>query len=290
MKAKLPELLAISAAVLVMSGVNAQAGKIYLGVNATDVANAAAAGVQTRLKIDNTNWDAMLGNGYQPISTGTFVQRDIGNTGSISGQTFRYEVVNLVGKGLYFTLDKTPLTAPVDFALGYGTFAPGSIPSSGNSVTAATLTGAGGAAVAPQTTPYNALHLYSQATSSGSTVNFANVSFTVSDPAIVLDGAFPVSGTATNAIPVVDSYLAYFNDDGTKGDLSSVGWTFSADVTITGNNSKEGAKFELTGKTLDYTPPSASVAAVPETSTWVMGFLALAAVVLVVRSRAGAAS
>jgi hypothetical protein len=199
-------------------------------------------------------------------------------------------VVNLVGQGLYFTLDKTPLTAPVDVALGYGTFAPGSIPAAGNSFTAATLTGAGGAAVTPQTTPYNALHLYSQATALGSAVSFANVSFTVSDPAIVLDGTFPVSGTATNATPVVDSYLAYFNDNGTKGDLSSVGWTFSADVTITGNNSKEGAKFELTGKTLDYTPPSASVAAVPETGTWVMGLLALAAVILVARRRAGGAS
>jgi hypothetical protein len=283
MKAKLPQILSLAALAFAISSIEAQAGKIYLGVGAASVTNANAAYVQTRLKIDNTNWDAMLGNGYQPIAPGTFAQRDIGNTGSISGQTFRYEVVNLVGQGLYFTLDKTPLTAPVDFSLAYGTFNSGSVPAAGSSTSAATLLGAGGLQVAPQTNFYNALHLYSQATASGSSVSFANVSFSVSDPSIELNGAFPLSGMANNTTPMVDSYLAYFNDNGTKGDLSSVGWSFSADVTITGNNSKEGAKFELTGRTLDYTPPASSVAAVPETSTWVMGFLALGAVIFVVR-------
>jgi len=65
-------------------------------------------------------------------------------------------------------------------------------------------------------------------------------------------------------------------------------------VTITsgaGNtNPKEGAKFELTGKTLDFTPPADSVAAVPETSTWVMGFLAIGAVVFLMRRNARASA
>jgi hypothetical protein len=282
-KTKLVQALSIAAIALAISTPQAQAGKIYLGVSGSDVSNANPAGVQTRLKIDNTNWDVMLGNGDQPIRTGSFLQTDIGSSSNISGTTYRYTVVNQVGGGLSFTLDRTPLTTRVDFALAYGTLAPGIIVTPNRSVSAATLLGPGNVQIAPQTIPYNALHLFSQATAVGSTVSFENVTFGVTDPTIELDGAFPLSGMANNTTPMVDSYLAYFNDNGTKGDLSSVGWSFSADVTITGNNSKEGAKFELTGKTLDYTPSAGAVAAVPETSTWVMGFLALGAVIFVVR-------
>ena len=229
----------------------------------------------------------MLGSGAS-VANGYMVTRDAGNQGSLSGKTFNYTVTNTVGQGVSFVLNN-PTTSGNDFSLYFGT---GTAPQGNSAVSASTLLGPGGASVAVQTTPYNGLHLFSQATTSGATVSFANISFSVSTPGITLNGAFPTSGTANNANSVVDSYLAYFNDNGTKGDLSSVGWTFSADVTITspsGSNPKEGAKFEFTGKTLDYTAPSSSVAAVPETGTWVMGLLALGAVVLLVRRNAKSA-
>ncbi|MBU6326723.1 MAG: hypothetical protein KGQ89_03765 [Verrucomicrobia bacterium] len=93
---------------------------------------------------------------------------------------------------------------------------------------------------APQTSPYIAIHLFSRATFTGNKVNFSNVSFTVTDPTINLVDAFAASGEANNTTPVVDSYLAYFNSDGSKGDLSTVGCRFSANVSITSTgNSKE---------------------------------------------------
>jgi len=261
-------------------------GRVYLGIGSQDVSNASPSGVQTRYKIDNTNWDAMLGSGAS-VAPGYFVSRDSGNIGSLSGQTFHYQVMNLVGEGLYFTLNN-PGTAGLDYAMSYGSFNPGSVPSANSSVNSATLLGVGGVATTPQTTPYNGLHLYSQATASGSSVAFSNVSFTLADSSIQVTGAFPTSGLANNGTPVVDSYLAYFNNDGTKGDLSSIGWTFDADVTITGapgSNPKEGAKFEFTGKSMNYTQPGESLTAVPETSTWVMGFFALGVVALLARRK-----
>jgi len=222
MKTTLPKLLSVAAVALAISNTGAQAGKVYLGVGASDVTNANPAGVQTRLKIDNTNWDAMLGNGDQPVRTGSFLQADLGSNSNLSGTTYRYNVVNLVGQGLTFTLDRTPLTPRVDFSLAYGTFTSGIVVTPTRSVSAATLLGAGNVQIAPQTSPYNAIHLFSQATATGSTVRFENVTFGVTDPTIELVGSLPTSGLADNATPFVDSYLAYFNDNGTKGDLSTV--------------------------------------------------------------------
>lgn len=140
---------------------------------------------------------------------------------------------------------------------------------------------------APQTSPYIAIHLFSRATFTGNKVNFSNVSFTVTDPTINLVDAFAASGEANNTTPVVDSYLAYFNSDGSKGDLSTVGCRFSANVSITSTgNSKESAKFEITGKTLDYTPPmilQRPAGALPETSTAVIGLVAMGTALLIRR-------
>lgn len=246
------------------------AATIYLGVDPSEVSSASPAGVQTRYKIDNTNWDMMLGNGIA-VDTSNIITTNVGNMASLSGQQFTYTVSNIIGQGIVFTLDSAATTG-VDRGISWGNPA-------GPANVAANSAKLGG--LAPQTTPYNALHLYSQATFGGSKVSFSNASFTVSDPLIVLQGAFATSGEANNTTPVVDSYLAYFNTDGTKGDLSNIGWTFSADVKITApGNSKEGAKFEITGKSLDYSPPSIPISPlipVPEPGTAIMGLFAMGA-------------
>lgn len=227
----------------------------------------------------------MLGNGVV-VDTSNITSRDLGNN-SLSGKQYNYTVVNLVGKGLYYKL--TPLTgggntvvsswgniSALDIA---GGFTPGQW------TNVATLGG-----VAPQTTPYNALHLYAQASSSGDQVDYSNVSFNINTPGITTTGTLPTSGQAKFGVQTVsDSYIAYFNDDNSAGDLASVGWSFSADVTVTrgaASGSGESAKFEFTGKTMTYTPPASPTAAVPETSTWVMGLLALGTAIVVMRRRA----
>ena len=265
-----------------ISNVSARAGQVYLGVDSGDVTNAAPAGVQTRYKISSNNWDAMIGNAVQPIVTPSINAKDLGNNSNLSGTTFSYEVTNLVGQGLYLSLKN--LNTNSTTVLSYGNFA--SSPVASNVwQNAASLNG-----VSPQTTPYNALHLYAQASTVGDQVVYANASFTINTPGITLNGLLPASGSAQYGVNTfTDSYIAYFNDNGTKGDFSNIGWTFKSDVTVsrtTVSGSAESAKFEFTGKTLDYTPAGVGVAAVPETSTWIMGFLALGAVVFMVRRNA----
>ncbi len=253
-----------------------EAATIYLGVAPSEVSSASPAGVQTRYKIDNTNWDMMLGNGVAVDNT-NMITTNVGNQATLSGQQFTYRVSNVVGQGIVFTLDSAATTG-IDRSLSWGNPAG----AANSAVNSAKLGGR-----APQTTPYNAIHLFSQATFGGSKVTFSNVLFSITDPTIILEGAFATSGEATNATPVVDSYLAYVNSDGTKGDLSNVAWTFSADVKITSTgNPKEGAKFEITGKSLDYTPPSSPISPlipVPEPSTAILGLFAMGAGVLVRR-------
>lgn len=253
--------IALSAVLLVPA--SAFAGKVYVGVAPSEVSSANLAGFQTRYKIDLTNWDAMIGNGT-PVSPTSIQSTNLSNTlGTLSGAQYTYRVVNTPGSSLTFSL-----------------LHPSGAPSASFSWT--TTTPLGGVGV--QSVSYNALHPYAQATFAGSSVAFQNASFTLSNPVIQTLGTLPTSGLANNAAPINDSYIVYVNDDGSKGDLGSIGWTFEAQVTITSSgNSREGAKFELSGKTLDFTPPSSPVVAVPETSTWVMGIMALGAALVVVR-------
>jgi len=275
------QILGTALVAFALSNVSAQAGQVYLGVDSGDVTNANPAGVQTRYKISSTNWDAMMGNGVQPIISASINAKDLGNNSNLSGTPFSYEVTNLVGQGLYLSLKN--LNTNSTTVLSYGNFA--SSPVTANVwQNAASLNG-----VLPQTTAYNALHLYAQASTPGDHVSYANASFTINTPGITLSGLLPASGSAQYGVnTTTDSYIAYFNDDGTNGDLSNIGWTFKSDVTVsrtTVSGSAESAKFEFTGKTLT-TPPGGDVVAVPETSTWVMSFLALGAVVFMVRRNA----
>lgn len=235
-----------------------------MGVAPSEVSSANLAGFQTRYKIDLTNWDAMLGNGT-PVAPSSIQSTSVSNTLSVlSGTPYTYRVVNTPGASLTFSL-----------------LHPTAGPSAAFSWTSGTPLGG----VGLQSVSYNALHPYAQATFAGSSVAFQNATFSLSNPAVQTIGILPASGFANNSAPINDSYIVYVNDDGSKGDLGSIGWTFEAQVTITSpGNSREGAKFELSGKTLDFTPPApAPVVAVPETSTWVMGIIALGAGLVIVR-------
>lgn len=236
-------------------------GKVYLGVSSSEVSNATNAGFQTRYRIDLLNWDQMLGNGSN-VTLPNFWLNNVSNSlSALSGTQFTYTVSNIVGTGVRFTLS-TPTSS---YALSW----PVALPLGG---------------VAAQSVPYNAIDIYSQATFAGSSVQFSNPKFTLSNPSIQTVGSLPASGLANNANPVTETYIVYVNDNGTKGNLASIGWTFTANVSITSTgHSKDAARFELTGSNLDYTPQAAPVVAVPETSTWVMGLLALGAVLFVVR-------
>lgn len=250
--------LLVTTALSVLVSSNASfAGKVYIGVSSADVSDASPSGFQSRYKIDLTNWDQLLGNGIS-VSGANIKTANVSNTLSVlSGTTFTYTVTNTVGSGITFSLT-TPSSS---YALNW---------SSSESL--------GG--VTAQSVAYNAIHPYAQATFAGSSVQFSNSSFTLADPSIQTFGTLPTSGLANNSNPVIDSYIVYVNDDGTKGNLASIGWTFTSSVTINApGNSKEGAKFELTGKTLNYSAPS-PVVAVPETSTWVMGILAIGAIAI----------
>lgn len=280
MKTSRLQLLTAALVALSISRGNLHAGQIYLGLGASDVANANPAGVQTRYKISAVNWDATIGNAVQPIIPASINAINLGTNANLSGTTFTYEVGNIVGQGVYLSLKN--LNTNNTSVLSWGNF-------NASPVAANTWQNAGNLnGVFPQTTPYNALHLFAQASTLGDGVTFSNANFTINTPGITLNGLLPASGSAQFGLNTTyDSYIAYFNDNGTQGDLSTVGWTFTSNVTVsrtTASNSGESAKFEFTGKTLDYTPPS-SPAAVPETSTWIMGFLALAAVVILVRRK-----
>jgi hypothetical protein len=282
MKNNTLQILGTALVAFAISNGSVRAGQVYFDVDSGDVTNANPAGVQTRYKVSSTNWDAMIGNGVQPIVTPSINAKDLGNNPALSGTPFTYEVTNLAGQGVYLSL--TNLNTNYTTVLSYGNFATSPV-ASNFWQNATSLNG-----VAPQTVPYNALHLYAQASSTGDQVSYTNATFTINTPGITLNGLLPASGSAQyGGNTSTDSYIAYFNDDGTKGDLSNIGWTFKSDMTVsrgTPSGSGESAKFEFTGKTLDYSPPAGGVAAVPETSTWVMGFLALGTVVFLVRRNA----
>jgi len=267
-----------------------QAGIVHLGVDSSQVSSVSPAGFQTRFKLDNTNWDAMLGNAVQPITSSSILSANLGNTAALSGATHSFRVTNVPGQGIAFQLNPLSNISNVT-TLAWGNF---SAPFPGGSVSAPTLySSEAGAQIAPQTSPYNSIHLFAMANALGDQVSFSGAQFTSWLPSgpITNAGTLPTSGAAVNGVSnVFDSYIVYTNDDGTPGDLSSVSWTFFADVTITRTQTggSEAAKFEFTGKNVTFgtAPPSGETpASVPETSTWLMGVLALGAVLHLMRRR-----
>jgi hypothetical protein len=236
--------------------VQAFAGTIYLNVTPNASPVPAPIGVQTRYKIDTTNWDMMLGTGEQPITNHTTMTVNMSNSLSFfDNKTFHYKVVNIAGEGVYFQLDD-PNTAGVDFQRAWGTFS--ALPAANNSATSATLRNkANTADVTPASFDYNGLHLLALANASTFTneVLFSNAVFTA--PGQTLVGTLPSSGSAKSTGPNTnEAYLAYFTSGNTPGNLASIDWTFEADVILkaSGGNPKEGLKFEFTGKTFDFTP------------------------------------
>lgn len=247
------------------------ASTIQLNVASAQISNAQAAGFQTRYKLDNTNWDMMLGNG-QAVSAANITTANLGNVPSLSGDNWLYEVSNVAGQGMYFKM--TDVTSQASRLLAWGSFQPNVLPTATTSSTVATLN-----SVAPSPF-YNALHLLASSTVPGS-ASFSNASFTVSTAGINVNGIFPSSGNASNPSPSTkqDVYIAYTDGAGNALDLGTVNWAFSTNVQLTRTSgSSEGVKLEWTGKTLDYAP-------VPEPATMGMTGAAILIVGLIARSR-----
>ncbi len=252
----------------------ASASTITIDADPTRISNVASAGFQTRYKIDQGNWDMMLGNGEQPVNSNSILTRQLGNLNQLNSTTWLYEVENLPGQGMYFKLTNTATQS--SHLLAWGSFQPNVLPSAGSSTVVATLD-----SVTP--TPfYSALQLIAVATAQGS-VSYSNASFTVKTAGINTVGTMPSSGSAvnsgTNALDQV--YIAYTDDNGQALDLGDVAWAFSSNVTIsrTPSGGSEALKFELNGSTLDY------ASEVPEPATLMMTGAMLSIGALVARSR-----
>jgi hypothetical protein len=247
----------------ILTTVQSIAGTVYLGVSPSQVSNVSAAGFGAGYSISNGNSDITL---RPAVPTLDYRHADLGNVAQLSGRSIHLTLKNVVSNGF-------------DTGLFFEAAAS---PNGQKTLTwRAAISG-----ILPQAVPYSAIDLYSVATFLGSAVQFSSPKFTLAYPTIALNGSLPPSGLVNHGSPTSDSYIVFLNDDGSKGNLASVGWSFSADVTITASGTTgDVTKFELSGKTLNYTPSSVATAAVPETSTWVMGFLALGAVVFLVSRR-----
>jgi len=264
----------------------AQAGKIYFNIDQSDLHNLSGAGTGTAAQLFVPPGGSLGFGSFMERAHGIPTIADLFSTdGSpLNSQPFKFELSNQIGQGLSLRL--TSISNPA--LLNYQS------------------------SVVFNSEPYNLLDFHSVTRNPGATVSFTNTSFTLSDNTIQIFGSpaaggfladgggifHPFDGYYSQSVEFSDT-LAYFNDDGTHGDLSTVNWTYSADVTLTIPSNPAAystAEFGVFGGSGDYTPSSGSgsassgsVAAVPETSTWVMGFLALGAVTLLIRKNKMAA-
>jgi len=257
----------------------AYAGKVYFNLSDADLNNVSGAGTSASASLfvppgNSLGFGSLIQRAHNTPTIGAIFAAP---GPSLNNHPFRFELTNLAGQGI--SLHLTSLSNPA--LLNY---------QSSN-------------VYDPE--PYNGLVLELSTQNDGATVSFENAEFTFTDPTIQTFGTLASVGSLANGEghfsnvlgyytqSVESSYLVYFNDDGTQGDLSAIGWTFAADVTLnlpTNPAAYSGAGIGLFGVNGDLSPSSGSgssspVAAVPETSTWVMGFLALGATVFLARRK-----
>jgi hypothetical protein len=253
MNAKILKTYLLAAGLFAFGGLTAQAGQIYLGEGQGVITNSVWSNFGATIYSDNGTGFAYSGI-YSPPAVNEYHYT---SPSTIDGQKFRFQLTNVVGEGVSFAL--SPLGTPSPFS--FTTF---QIPASFGA--------------------YNALDI---STSSGleKAISWDNFSFATS-PSLPVNGAFsPMTlSSQSGSFQPNYRYLTFANDDGTPGDLSSIGWSFGADVTLLASPGG-WAYLNVYGVSGNYTSPSGSgsPAAVPETSTWVMGFLALGASVVLIR-------
>jgi len=248
---------------LAVSGLftGAQAGIVRLGVPADEISGPVnTSGFVVQYSINSNPGTFAYAN-----DADTYDSNILAETTTVSGQTFRLELTNTANVGTTVSLQS--LNAPSPFSLlSTSPLSPG--------------------------TAFNGLSFLAIGGGSEFQLDFSNISFTTPDPQVTVTGSIaPASlgGTPWPIMQSTQSFLAYTNDDGSAGDLSAISWTFGADVTLTHTPGSGPPEPGFVGVTLNpasfsYTAPAAP-AAVPETSTWVMGFLALGATVFLARRK-----
>lgn len=202
-----------------------------------------------RYRASQTNWDQALIAGTTPVA-GMPTNNIIGATTSVplsAGRSYRFQVQNLPGEGVIFTLDDLSIgvAGVPEHTLSWGTFI--TAPAGTN---AATINGAG-----PFDTYYNTLHPYARVQNRGNAgvplqdnrVAWSDLVFTSSltNVGSFFDGSIdPIPAGDVN--PADD--LSNFAVDQwifTQTDLRTIAWTFGATVTLDSDT--------LTGSPLD--PP-----------------------------------
>jgi len=229
------------------------ANTVYLSDSSAWLPNSTWTDFGSTLYAYGAGTDSAVAGVFSPSSGSDYRYTTASN---VNGQQFSYSLTNVVGQGVSMSL--TPLGGSSSFS-----FQTIQIPAS--------------------VAGYNALDIRAYA-DGGKAVDWQNISFSIATSDQVLGAITPGSLTSVAGDTIYKS-IAYFQNDGSKADLSQVNWTFSADVTLVESPSSGGfASFTASSVSSDPPPPS-GVASVPETSTWVMGLLALGAVGVLIRQK-----
>jgi len=239
----------------------AQAGIVRLGVPTGDISGPVnTSGYLVQFSMNSNPGTFAIANDSDTYDSNTLAE----NT-TVSGQTFRLELTNIANVGTSVSL--LSLNTPSPFSL---------------------------LSTSPLTSglPFNGLSFLATAGGSEFQLDYSNISFTTPDPQVTVSGSISsasLGGTPWPGLQSAQSFLGYTSDDGSAGDLSAISWTFAADVTLThtpGSGPPEpgNAAIIVNPATFNHTAPN-PVAAVPETGTWVMGFLALAASLFLARRK-----
>jgi hypothetical protein len=249
--------LVITGLILLAGDLPVQAGVIYLDVPGSQLTNLTPI-VTARDKISSTNSDQILFK--QPTPTSSSPQA---NLVSVAGNS------SFIGSDTYdFTLRHTAPTGSLgskyDFSLNHGQVT-GVVTLTSSASTDSTKSEIFGA----NELKYNILHVYAQASTTGSQATFSNMSFTAGS-GLSTSGVLQTSGIAKAGVGTqsYDQWLAA----PTGVNLDLFDWTFKANVTLSINgtnpSSGEGIKFEFTGKQGNFTP-------VPEPSTFALAVFAI---------------
>ncbi|MEW4568956.1 PEP-CTERM sorting domain-containing protein [Tautonia sp. JC769] len=258
---KRSRVVTLAIALTAMMAAHARALQINATTSPNLLSETGVAGAKYRLSQGNFDMSLDDGSGTTRINNqDTFIQKNLGNNGTLSGATFSFQLEHVAGQGFVFSMT-SPASVTTTLAWGSGS----SFPPSGPNVTSVeTIRGNN----APSS--FNALQLNARASRDPSYMAFEDLVFTSSATqtgTLVTNGRV---GTGSIGSPAsgpdfgTSVFEQWLIADGNLGDLD---WTLSGKLT--------GARDSIAGgdETVRFLVNMKQVTLVPEPSTFAIAGL-----------------